>query len=219
MKERIRVLIAEDHGIVRKGLRMIISNAPDMEVVGEAANGFEAIEQTQALKPDIILMDLKMPRMSGIEAIREIKKKNISVKILVLTSFVDDENVFAAIKGGALGYLLKDCLPAELLEALRAIDQGRPSLHPVIAEKLMREVAQSAIQPGKSENLTRREIEVLNLIAQGHSNSEIAEQLVVSERTIGSHIGNILGKLHLANRTQAALYALKEGFVDPSLKE
>jgi NarL family two-component system response regulator LiaR len=118
-----------------------------------------------------------------------------------------------------LGYLLKDCLPAELLEALRAIDQGRPSLHPVIAEKLMREVAQSAIRPGKGENLTRREIEVLNLIAQGHSNTEIAEQLVVSERTIGSHIGNILGKLHLANRTQAALYALKEGFADPSLKE
>jgi two-component system, NarL family, response regulator LiaR len=214
MSERIRILIVEDHGIVRRGLRLLISNAPDMEVVGEAANGIEGLEQVEALNPDLILMDLQMPRMTGIEAIREIKKRHPEMKILVLTSFADDENVFPAIKGGASGYLLKDSLPAELMDAIRAISQGRPSLHPVIAEKLMRELSNPETPPAHGERLTPREVEVLRLIAVGNSNHEIAEKLVVSERTVSTHIGSILSKLHLTNRTQAALYAVKEGLVD-----
>jgi two-component system, NarL family, response regulator LiaR len=215
MAEHIRVLIVDDHGIVRKGLRFLISNTPDMEVVGEAVNGLDAVEKNQALQPDIILMDLQMPHMTGIEAIRVIKQTDATRKILVLTSFADDQNVFPAIKGGASGYILKDAQPNELLEAIRAIHQGKPSLHPVIAEKLMRELAQPVNPPITRTTLTRRELEVLRLIAQGHSNHEIALTLVVSERTVTSHIENILEKLHLANRTQAALYAIKEGLVEP----
>ncbi len=216
MADQIRILIVDDHGIVRKGLRFLISNTPDMEVVGEAVNGLEAVEKSQALQPDIILMDLQMPQMTGIEAIRVIKQADAAKKILVLTSFADDQNVFPAIKGGASGYILKDAQPNELLDAIRAIYQGKPSLHPVIAEKLMRELAQPANPPAAMRTtLTRRELEVLRLIAQGHSNHEIALNLVVSERTVTSHIENILEKLHLANRTQAALYAIKEGLVEP----
>jgi two-component system, NarL family, response regulator LiaR len=215
MAEHIRVLIVDDHGIVRKGLRFLISNTPDMEVVGEAANGLEAVEKSRSLQPDIILMDLQMPKMTGIEAIRVIKQADAAKKILVLTSFADDQNVFPAIKGGASGYILKDAQPNELLDAIRAIHQGKPSLHPVIAEKLMRELAQPVNPPTLRTTLTRRELEVLRQIAQGHSNHEIALNLVVSERTVTSHIENILEKLHLANRTQAALYAIKEGLVEP----
>jgi NarL family two-component system response regulator LiaR len=215
MTDRIRVLIVDDHGIVRKGLRMLLTSAGDMEVVGEAANGIEAVEKSQSLKPDIVLMDLQMPKMNGIEAIRAIKLNDPGMKVLVLTSFADDQNVFPAIKGGAFGYILKDALPNELLDAIRAIYGGQPSLHPVIAERLMREFAQPEKTTPREDPLTRREIEVLRLIAQGHSNHEIAEILVVSERTVTSHISNILEKLHLANRTQAALYAIKEGLVGP----
>jgi DNA-binding NarL/FixJ family response regulator len=215
MADRIGVLIVDDHGIVRKGLRMLLSSAADMQVVGEAANGIEAVEQSQALRPDIVLMDLQMPKMGGIEAIRAIKQRDPGMKILVLTSFADDQNVFPAIKAGASGYTLKDALPDELLNAIRAISQGQPSLHPVIAEKLMRELAQPETQPAHGETLTRREQDVLLLVAQGNSNHEIAERLVVSERTVTTHIGNILEKLHLVNRTQAALYAIKEGLVPP----
>jgi NarL family two-component system response regulator LiaR len=215
MTDRIRVLIVDDHGIVRKGLHMLISSAADMEVAGEAANGSEAVEQARILKPDIILMDLVMPQMNGIEAIRAIKQRDAGAKILVLTSFADDQNVFPAIKSGASGYLLKDALPNELLDAMRSIYNGQPSLHPVIAEKLMREFSQPEKAPAREEALTRRELDVLRLIAQGNSNHEIARQLVVSDRTVTSHIGSILEKLHVANRTQAALYAIKEGLVDP----
>jgi two-component system, NarL family, response regulator LiaR len=219
MSERIRILIVDDHVLVRKGLRMLISGSPDMEVVGEASNGVEAVEQSQVVNPDVILMDLQMPRMGGIEAIREIKKRDPQMKILVLTSFADDDKVFPAIKEGASGYLLKDSLPSELMEAIQVIYQGQPFLHPMITERLMRGISHPETSHAREEKLTRREVEVLKHVAAGKSNHEIAEKLVVSERTIDTHLGSILSKLHLANRTQAALYAIKEGWVDPAVKD
>lgn len=214
MSKQIRILIVDDHAIVRRGLRTLISGKPDMKVVGEAANGVEAVEKAQAQKPDVILMDLEMPRKNGIEAIREIKQRDPSAHILVLTSFADDDRVFPAIKAGALGYLLKDTLPSELLQAIRNIHQGKRSLHPAIAEKLMRELIRPEPTSPAKEPLTNRELEVLTLIAQGYINNEIADILFVSDRTVSTHISNILNKLHLANRTQAVIYALQEGLVE-----
>jgi NarL family two-component system response regulator LiaR len=165
-----------------------------------------------ALKPDVILLDMMMPRLDGVGSITEIKKDWPDAKILVLTSFVDDEKVFAAIKAGALGYLLKDSSPQDLLKAIRSTYEGETFLHPTIASKLIRELKQPAADRPKTENpLTEREVEILQLVAQGLTNDEIANQLVVSERTVRTHVSNILAKLQLANRTQAALYALKEG--------
>jgi two-component system, NarL family, response regulator LiaR len=214
MKKTIKVLIADDHPIVRKGLRMVISNEPDMEVVGEAVNGVEAVHLARALKPEVVLMDIKMPQMGGIEATQEIKATDPEIHILVLTSFADDDTVFPAIKSGASGYLLKDSLPTELLTAIRDIHEGQPSLHPIIAEKLMRELLHPRPTEPAKDTLTGREQEVLRMIAQGYNNHEIAEILFVSERTISTHISNILNKLHLANRTQAALFAVKTGLVN-----
>jgi two-component system, NarL family, response regulator LiaR len=214
MSVPIRILIVDDHSLVRKGLRMLISGAPDMDVIGEAANGIEAVEQARAADPDVILMDLQMPKMGGIEAIREIKKSNPGAKILVLTSFSDDENVFSAIKEGAQGYLLKDSLPSELMDAIRAIHKGQPFLNPTVTEKLMRGISNPGGSAAQGEKLSRRELEVLKLVAVGKSNHEIAVQLIVSERTIDTHIRSILSKLSLSNRTQAALYAVREGLID-----
>jgi two-component system, NarL family, response regulator LiaR len=213
MPDRIRILIVDDHIVVRKGLRMLLKSDPALEVIGEAGNGLEAIEQTSTLKPDLILMDLQMPKMNGIDAIQAIKQHDPAIKILVLTSFADDQNVFPAIKGGASGYILKDALPDELLEAIHRIARGEPSLHPAIAERLMQEIAHPTAPPVKGTGLTQRELEILRLVAQGNSNHEIAVQLVISDRTVTTHIQNILGKLHLANRTQAALFAIREGLI------
>ena len=211
MTESIRILIADDHAIMREGLRALIDAKPDMEIVGEAADGIEAVLKARSLQPDVILLDLVMPRQDGIEAIREIKQENPNARVLVLTSFAEDEKVFPAIKAGALGYLLKDSSPQELLHAIRDVHQGQSSLHPTIALKLIRELSRPSDLPPTEEPLTEREVEVLRLVAQGLTNQEIAEKLVISERTVGTHVSNILGKLHLANRTQAALYALREG--------
>jgi NarL family two-component system response regulator LiaR len=211
MAEKIRVLIVDDHAVVREGLRALIETEPGMELAGEAADGVEAVAETQALQPDVILLDLMMPRKSGIEAIGEIIAADASARILVLTSFAEDDKVFPAIKAGALGYLLKDASPSELLQAIRDVYRGEPSMHPTIARKLMRELRRPAELPPTEEPLTERELEVLQLVARGLSNQEIADELVVSERTVRTHVSNILGKLHLANRTQAALYALREG--------
>jgi NarL family two-component system response regulator LiaR len=210
----IRVLIAEDHAIVRGGLRALLATEPGMRVVGEAADGVEAVAKALALDPDVILMDLMMPRKSGIEAIEDIKQARPGARVLVLTSFAEDEKVFPAIRAGAQGYLLKDSTPQELLDAIHAVYRGEASLHPTIAHKLMRELNRPAAQPPTEEPLTEREVEVLSLVAQGLSNQAIADHLVVSERTVRTHVSNILDKLHLANRTQAALYALREGLAD-----
>jgi NarL family two-component system response regulator LiaR len=204
----IRILIADDHAVVREGLRGLITAEPGMEVVGEAADGLEAISQAHTLQPDVILLDMVMPRRDGLAALTAIKQDNPNARILVLTSFDDDERVFAAIKAGALGYLLKDSSPQQLLQAIRDVYQGQPSLHPTIAFKLVHEIKQpSANLPPTVEPLTEREAETLGLIAEGLSNQEIAQKLTISTRTVSKHVSNILQKLHLANRTQAALYA------------
>jgi NarL family two-component system response regulator LiaR len=213
----IRILIAEDHAVVREGLRLLIDSEPGMEVVGQAVDGVEAVQAARSLQPDVILLDLVMPRKNGIEAIKEIRRENPKARILVLTSFAEDDKVFPAIKAGALGYLLKDSTPQELLHALSETYQGESSLHPVIARKLIRELHEPSDLPPAGESLTEREVEVLKFVAQGLPNQEIAEKLSLSERTVRTHVGNILNKLHLANRTQAALYAVREGLakLDP----
>ncbi len=207
----IRILIADDHAVVREGLRTLITAKPGMEVIGEAADGVEAVSKARSLQPGVILLDMVMPRKDGLETIKDIKKENPNARILVLTSFDDDERVFSAIKAGALGYLLKDSSPQQLLQAIRDVYHGRSSLHPSIALKVIRELNQPPDLPLTEEPLTEREVEALRLIAQGLTNQEIAEKLTISERTVGKHVSNILDKLHLANRTQAALYALRRG--------
>ncbi len=211
MGETIRLLIADDHAIVREGLRALIGTEPGLELVAEAGDGVEAVSKAHALKPDVILLDMMMPRKDGLGAIEEIMREQPNARILVLTSFAEDDKVFPAIKAGALGYLLKDSSPQELLQAIRLVYQGEASLHPTIARKLMRELNQPANLPPTTDPLTEREVEVLRLVAQGLSNDDIAEKLVVSERTVRTHVSHILDKLHLANRTQMALYAIREG--------
>lgn len=214
MAENICVLIVDDHDIVREGQRALINTEPGMEVIGEAKNGIEAIELADTLQPDVILMDLLMPTKDGIEASEEIKKMNPEARILVLTSFAEDERVFAAIKAGAQGYLMKDSTPQTILKAIREVHNGETSMSPGIAQKLIHEIQRKSDSPPTEEPLTAREMEVLRLIAKGLSNREIADKLVISEPTARTHVTNILGKLHLANRTQAALYALREGLAD-----
>jgi NarL family two-component system response regulator LiaR len=207
----IRILIADDHPVVRRGLTSLINIKSGMELVGEAADGVEAVEKALSLQPDVILLDLMMPRKDGLEAIKEIKQANPDARILVVTSFAEDERVFPAIKAGALGYLLKDSPPEMLVQAIYDVYRGESSLHPTIARKLIREINQPPDLPPTEEPLSKRELEVLRLVARGLSNLEIAADLVVSEGTVRVHVSNILTKLHLANRTQAALYALQEG--------
>ncbi len=215
MTQTIRILIADDHAIVRQGLRTLISSEEGLELVDEAANGSEAVEKALRLRPDVILLDLVMPGKSGLEAISEIKQAFPEARILVLTSFTEDDKVFRAIKAGALGYLLKDTLPDELLRSIQAIYRGEPSMSPAIAHKLMQEISQPSSLPPAEEPLTEREVEVLKLLAHGLVNQDIAAKLTISEWTVRTHIRNILNKLHLANRLQAALYAVREGLVKP----
>lgn len=211
MSDQIRVFVADDHAVVRKGLETLIGTEEGMVVVGSAADGEEAIAGVDKLKPDVILLDLQMPRKSGFEAIVEIKQRDPAARILVLTSFGDDDKVFAAMKAGALGYMLKDASPHELLIAIRNVHAGKASLDPEIALKVIQEINKPSKLPPTDDPLTEREMEILQLVARGMSNQEIAEELVISERTARTHISNILAKLHLANRTQAALYALRQG--------
>jgi len=213
VNEPIRVLLADDHNVVRGGIRALIEAEEGIVVIDEACDGVEAVLKARALNPDVILIDLQMPRKTGVEAIEEIKQTNPDAKILVLTSYSDDEIVFAAIKAGALGYLLKESSTQELIQAIRDVHNGESSLHPVIARKLIRELNRPSSLPPSDESLTEREVEVLILVARGLPNQNIANALIISERTVRTHVSNILSKLHLANRTQAALYALKEGLI------
>jgi len=209
--EPIAVLIADDHPFVRHGLRTFLETLDDVEVVGEAGNGAEAVEQAARLVPDVVLMDLVMPELDGVEATRRIRAESPTTKVIVLTSFDADEQVFPAIKAGAAGYLLKDVRPAELAEAIRKASRGEALLAPSVAAKLMQEVAGDR---SPAAGLTERELEVLRLIARGLSNKMIARELVVSEKTVKTHVSNILAKLHLTDRTQAALYAVREGLAE-----
>jgi NarL family two-component system response regulator LiaR len=211
MSENIRIFIADDHAVVRKGIEALIASEDGMEVIGSAADGEEVVVRTATADHDVILLDLQMPRKSGVEAIMEIKERDASARILVLTSFSDNEKVFAAIKAGAAGYILKDATPHELLEAIRNVHSGKSSIDPEIALKVIHELNRPSNLPLTEEPLTEREMEILQLVARGLSNQQIAKELVISERTARTHISNILGKLHLANRTQAALYALRTG--------
>lgn len=209
----IRILIVDDHTIVRKGIRALLAEMDGFDVVGEAGDGLVAITQAAALTPDVILMDLAMPTLDGIEAIRQIKANQPESRILVMTSFATDDKVFPAIKAGALGYLLKESSPEDLVQAIRQIHRGESSLHPAIARKVLHEITHPIDRPPTPNPLTGREEEVLRLVAQGLSNQDIAKRLSVSDATVRTHVSNILGKLQLATRIQAALYALREGLV------
>ena len=211
MTEKIRIFIADDHAIVREGLRALLATEPSLELVGEANDGLQAVSKVQALKPDVTLLDMVMPHMDGLEAIVEIRKNWPEAKIMMLTSFSDEEKVFSAIRNGALGYLLKESSPQDLLQAIHSVARGEGFLSPSIASKVMREIKQPLKLPPTKDPLTEREVEILQLVAKGLSNDEIAEKLVVSEKTVRTHVSHILAKLQLANRTLAALYALKEG--------
>ena len=207
----IRVLVVDDHLVVRKGIRALLATELDIEVVGEARDGVEAVSEADRLHPDVILMDLVMPQMDGIAAIEQILSSQQAARILVLTSFDADDKVFPAIRAGALGYTLKDFGPAELVRAIQRVYRGESSLHPTIARRVLQELAHPPQRPPTSEPLTEREVAVLRLVAHGESNQEIATTLGISEGTVRVHMSNILSKLHLASRTQAALYALREG--------
>lgn len=216
MSDTIGVLIVEDHVLVRKGLAALLNVRNDIKLVGEANDGAEAVDLACTVMPDVILMDLDMPGVSGFEAISQIRQKQQKSKILVLTSFSDDEHVITAIRAGANGYLLKTIMPADLLKAIHDVTEGKTPLDPSVTSTFVREINRD---PDPAQNdpqqLTDREIEVLILIAKGQSNQSIADQLLISNRTVTTHVSNILAKLRLENRTQAALYAIRNGLVDP----
>jgi NarL family two-component system response regulator LiaR len=209
----IRVLIADDHAVVRQGLRTFLDLQEDIDVVGEAADGEEAVDAADRLAPDVVLMDLVMPRLDGAEAISRMRERGLPARVIVLTTFLDDDKLFAAVHAGAAGYLLKDVQPQELVGAIRAAHAGGSPVDPAAASKLLEEV--SSRRRPDSDLLTPREQEVLRLIACGRSNKLIARDLGLSEKTVKTHVSNILGKLGLTDRTQAAVYAVKEGLVEP----
>lgn len=208
----IRLLIVDDHPLVREGLRAVLGLEPDLEIVGEAANGLEAVRLAQQMHPDIVLMDILMPHKDGIEATTEILRQCPATRVLILTSMTDIERILPTIQAGALGYVAKNTPPQELLTAIRMLHQGGIYLPAGLARRLLRVIG-SAPSAQPVEALTERELEILKLVAQGLGNDEIAHRLVISSRTVGVHVSHILDKLNLTNRTQAALYALRHGLV------
>jgi DNA-binding NarL/FixJ family response regulator len=210
----IRVLIADDHAVVRQGLRTFLELQEDIEVVGEAADGEQALAAAAELEPDVVLMDLVMPRLDGVAAIERLRDLGSAARVIVLTSFLDEDKVLPAVRAGAAGYLLKDVEPAELVRAIRTVDGGEALLHPAVAARVLRELAADDDRARRHELLTPREREVLALLARGRANKAIAFELGVAEKTVKTHVGNILGKLGLSDRTQAALYAVREGIAE-----
>ncbi len=210
----ITILIVDDHAVVRQGVRAYLETQSDLLVVGEAASGAEAIRAAGEHVPDVVLMDLVMPEMDGVDATAHIRRASPRTQVIVLTSFHEDKHIFPAIKAGALSYLLKDIGPAELAEAVRAAARGEAVIHPRVAARLVGELRGDRSQMfNPFIELSEREMEVLLLIAEGLSNAKIAERLVLSEKTVKGHVSNVLGKLHLADRTQAAVYAWREGLI------
>jgi len=210
----ITILLVDDHALVRSGVRAYLETHPELEVVAEASSGEEAVQLAIEHAPDVVLMDLVMPAMDGVEATRRVREVSPRSQVVVLTSFHEDTNIFPAIKAGAISYLLKDIGPAELAEAIRAAARGEAILDPKVAVRLMQELRGNRTQAvNPYTELSEREQEVLRLIAEGMSNAEMAEKLVLSEKTVKSHVSNILNKLHLADRTQAAVFAWREGVV------
>lgn len=208
---KIRVIVVDDQNVVREGISAILSFQPDIEVVGEAEDGLQALELARTCKPEVVLLDMVMPHLDGLATIPRLKVENPSVRILVLTSFAESDRVYQAIKAGALGYMLKDATRLQLIQSIRDVASGQASIHPSIALKVIHEFDQHANPAYAGEPLTHRELETLQLIARGLSNQEIATTLFVHERTIAKYVSNILNKLHVSNRTQAALYAIREG--------
>ena len=205
----IRVLVVDDHGVVRQGLRMYLALDPELEVVGEAANGAEALRLSHELEPDVVLMDLLMPVMDGISATAAIRRELPEVEVIALTSVLEDSAVYGAMRAGATGYLLKDTEADDLCRAIKAAAAGQVQLSPPVAARLLRELS----PPQQPEPLTDRETEVLRQLAEGKSNKEIARALTIAEKTVRTHVSNILGKLGVASRTQAALHAVRSGLV------
>ncbi|MEW6405384.1 MAG: response regulator transcription factor [Chloroflexota bacterium] len=216
VREKIRVLIVDDHKVVRQGLRTFLELQEDISVVGEADDGQTAVQMVRNLVPNVVLMDLVMPHLDGISATRQVKSLNANVKVIALTSFTEDDKVFPAIQAGASGYLLKDVSPDDLVDAIRAAHRGEARLHPDIARKLMEQVAHGTMphREHDAEDITERELDVVRLVARGCSNQEIAKELVISEKTVKTHVSNILSKLQLQDRTQLAIYAIKKGLVE-----
>jgi two-component system, NarL family, response regulator LiaR len=208
----IRVLIADDHAVVRQGLRTFLDLQADIDVVGEASDGAEAVSAAGELRPDVILLDLVMPELDGIAALRRLRDVAPASRVIVLTSFGEDERLFAALRAGATGYLLKDVEPAELVRGIRTAHAGQSPLSPAVAARLVEELAEDG---ARTDTLTPRELEVLCLIARGRSNKRIALELGVAEKTVKTHVSHVLAKLGLSDRTQAALYAVREGLVEP----
>jgi NarL family two-component system response regulator LiaR len=215
MSEMIRILVVDDHIVVRRGLIAMLETEPGMQIIGEATNGAEAVEQARKLIPNVILMDLVMPVMDGIEATRQIKQEMPSVNILVLTSFSTNDKVIPSLNAGAIGYLLKDSTPADLVRAIHQVSQGEGALPPAVTRQILAQLQAPAASPDQSaeEDLTERETEVLKLMAHGYSNAEIARLMVISNATVYTHVSRILSKLNVSSRTQAAIYALKKKLV------
>jgi NarL family two-component system response regulator LiaR len=219
--DRITVFVVDDHDVVRKGLRFYLSARPEIEILGETGDAQSAIDAVAEHVPDVVLMDLVLPLQpytepsdqGGVQATRRIRQVSPHTQVVVLTSFAQDELIFSAIKAGALSYLLKDADAETVLDAIHAASRGEATLHPRIARRLMAEVTAPKQTRDPASELTAREMEVLKLVAQGMSNAEIAEKLVITERTVKAHVSNLLGKLHLSDRTQAAVYAWREGLM------
>ena len=217
--KKIRILVVDDESVVREGVVAILSYQSDLEVVGEAQNGLQAVECASKAKPDVILLDMVMPKQDGLATIPKLKEILPDARILVLTSFAESDRVYQTIKAGALGYLLKDATRLQLLQAIRDVAKGLASIHPSVAMKVIHEIDHPSELMYTAEPLTPRELDTLRLIARGLSNQEIAETLSVHERTVAKYVSNILDKLHVANRTQAALYAVREGLAEAHKNE
>ncbi len=210
----IRILVADDHPIVRDGLVAVLSTQPDFEVVGEAADGRQVVEQALALQPDVILLDLEMPEVDGVQALEQLRKLGQSVRAVVFTAFDTDERILSALRAGAKGYLLKGAPREELFNAVRVVHAGGSLLQPVVASRLLERFSEAMPLMAAPEQLTPRELEVLAWVAQGHPNKEIAERLSISQRTVKFHVSSIMGKLGAANRTEAVALAVQHGLIE-----